>query len=148
MLLLSIVTDDELLTSQIVKAILLVLLCGGIFYNLYKVIRYETRTRRIINACILFVLAVASVVVLKEFLFEKALLNEPIYTEGTTIGYCSVFGRGEGIEFEYEADGVKYQCCNTFHPVSKDSIKVPGGKYKVRYTEQYKDKGRMIFKAE
>ncbi|GAB1430288.1 hypothetical protein MASR2M18_11210 [Ignavibacteria bacterium] len=148
MLLLSIVTDDELLTSQIVKAILLVLLCGGIIYNLYRVIRHETRIRRIINACILFLLVVATFIVSREFVFETSLLNEPKFTEGITIGYCNVFGRGEGIEFEYEADGVKYRCCNTFHPVSKDSIKVPDGKYKVRYTDKYKDKGRMIFKPE
>lgn len=148
MLLISIVTDEELLTSQIVKAILLVLLCGGIFYNTYKIIRDETRTRRIINACILAILVAATIIVFREYAFETALLNEPKYTEGTTLGYCSVFGRGEGIEFEYEADGVKYTSCDTFHPVAKDSIKVPGGKYKVRYAEKYKDKGRMIFKPE
>ena len=144
-MLLNIVTDEELLTSQIVKTILLVFICIGIIYNIYRIVRSETKIRRTINISILIFLFIAITIVFREYKFETTLLKQPKYTTGTTIGYCSVFARGEGIEFEYEIDGIKYKCCNTFHPVSKDSIVVPGGKYKVRYTEKYKNKGRMVF---
>ncbi|NUM31192.1 MAG: hypothetical protein HUU47_02575 [Bacteroidetes bacterium] len=145
-MLLNIVTDEELLTSQIVKTILLVLVSLGIVYNIFRIIRSQTKVRKIINFSILGFLLITIVIVLKEYKYETTLLKHPLYVEGTTIGYCSVFGRGEGIEFEYEIDGIKYRCCNTYHPVSRDSIVVPGGKYKVRYTKKYLNKGRMVFK--
>lgn len=145
---LNITSDEELLTSQIVKTILLVLICIGFFYNIYRIVRSESKIRRIINISILIFLFIAAFLVFKEYKYETTLLKKPNYTVGTTIGYCNVFARGEGIEFEYEIDGVKYKCCNTFHPVPRGSIKVPGGIYKVRYTEKYKYKGRMVFKKD
>lgn len=147
-MLLNIVSDEELLTSQIVKTILLVLITIGIIYNIYKIVRSETKVRRIINLSILIFLVLSIILVFREYKYETTLLKETKYTTGVTIGYCSVFARGEGIEFEYEIDGKKYRCCNTFHPVPKDSIVVPGGKYKVRYTKKYINKGRMVFKNE
>lgn len=147
-MLLNIVSDEELLTSQIVKTILLVFISIGIVYNIYRIVRSETKVRRTINIGILTFLFFSIFIVFKEYKFETTLLEEPQYTTGTTIGNCSVFGRGEGIEFEYEIDGVKYRCCNTFHPVAKASIVVPGGKYKVRYTKKYLNKGRMVFKSD
>jgi hypothetical protein len=62
------------------------------------------------------------------------------------VGYCEVFARGQGIEFEYEVNGQKFRNCNTFHPVSKDSIIVPGGKYQVRYSAKFPGAGRMNFR--
>ena len=51
-MLLNIVTDEELLTSQIVKTILLCLAGAGIIYNLIKIIRTGSKTKKIINSII------------------------------------------------------------------------------------------------
>ena len=145
-MLLNIVTDEELLTSQIVKTILLFIVGGGIIYNLFRIIRAESKKKKVINSVILITLSVIIVFVYKEFRVEAELLKNPKYVQGTTIGYCSVFARGEGIEFEYELNGKKFRNCNTFHPIPKDSIVVPVGKYMVRYSEKFSDAGRMNFK--
>lgn len=147
-MLLKIVTDEELLTSQIVKTILLIVLSAGIAYNLFRIFRSDQRLRLIINSTILLFLSCSFFIVFREYREESELLKNPKYTTGITISYCSAFARGEGIEFEYDVNGVKYRNCNTFHPISKDSIIVPGGKYLVRYSKLYPAKGRMDFKRE
>lgn len=145
-MLLNIVTDEELLTSQIIKTIVLCLAGGGIIYNVFKIIRSESGKKKLINSIILAILSVAIFMVLKEYRIEAALLKSPQYVQGTTVGHCDVFARGKGIEFEYEVDGRKYRNCNTYHPVSKDSILVPGGKYQVRYSIKFPGSGRMNFR--
>ena len=145
-MLLNIVTDEELLTSQIVKTILLILTVAGIIYNLFRIVRATSKSRRIINTAFFIFLFVALIFVFKEYRVEAALLKKPEYIQGTTVGYCTVFARGQGIEFEYEVNGQKFRTCNTFHPVSKDSIIVPGGKYQVRYSNKFPGKGRMNFR--
>ena len=144
-MLLNIVTDEELLTSQIVKTILLILTVAGIIYNLFRIVRTTSKSRRIINSAFFIFLFVVLIFVFKEYRVEAALLKKPEYIQGTTVGYCTVFARGQGIEFEYEVNGQKFRTCNTFHPVSKDSIIVPGGKYQVRYANKFPGKGRMNF---
>lgn len=144
-MLLNIVTDDELLTSQIVKTILLCIIGAGIFYNLVKIINTESKVKKIINSIIFTILSFAIIFVIKEYRIESALLNKPEYVSGTTIGFCNVYAKGQGIEFEYEVNGRKFHNCNTFHPVSKDSIVVPGGKYQVRYSRKFPGSGRMDF---
>lgn len=142
---LNIVTDEELIVSQVVKFILILILAITIVFNLFKSIKAVTLKRRIISIFLFLSLSVAIYFIIREFRIEEALLESPVYVEGTTIGYCSVFARGTGIEFEYELDGKKYRQCNTFYPVPKDSIKVPGGKYRVRCSEKFRDRGRMVF---
>lgn len=144
-MLLNIVTNEELLTSQIVKTILLFLLGGGIVYNIIRIIRSGSKTKRIINTVILTILSVILIFVIKEYRIEAALLKAPEYVQGTTVGYCSVFAEGNGIEFEYEVDGQKYHNCNTYHPISKDSIIVPGGVYRVRVSKRFPGQARMDF---
>lgn len=145
-ILLSVVTDDELLASQIVKTIFLVILSGGIIFNLIQFFRTENRKRKVISAGALLILSVVSYFVFNAYRVEGSLRNEYQYVPGITIGYCTKFALGEGIEFEYEVNGKKYSNCNTFHPISKDSIIVPGGKYSVRCSDKYPDEGRMNFK--
>lgn len=143
--LLNIVTDEQLLTSQIVKTILLCIIGGGIIYNLIRIFRTKDNARRIINSLILVLLVVVAFIAAKQYRLESSLMNDPHYVQGTTVGNCSVFGLGSGIEFEYEVNGQTYHECNTYYPVSRDSILVPGGKYMVRYSEKFPDKGRMNF---
>ncbi len=144
-MLLNIVTDEELLASEVVKTILLILILVGIVYNLIRIIRSGTNSRKIINIFILSVLFVLFFFVGKEYIVEGAMLRNPQYVKGTTIGYCSVFALGKGIEFEYEINGKKFRNCNTYYPVAKDSIKVPGGEYSVRFAQSFPDRGRMDF---
>lgn len=144
-MLLNIVTDDQLLTSQIVKTILLVILAGGIVFNLFRIIRVFSFKKKVINVIILIALSVIFIFVINAYLVEAALLKDPVYVQGITVGYCNVFAEGQGIEFEYEFNGNKFHNCNTFHPISKDSIMVPQGKYRVRVAGKYPDKGRMDF---
>jgi hypothetical protein len=98
-----------------------------------------------INLIILLFLFLLFFFVGKEYIVEGAMLRNPQYVKGTTIGYCSVFALGKGIEFEYEINGKKFRNCNTFYPVTKDSIKVPGGEYRVRFAQKFPDNGRMDF---
>lgn len=144
-MLLNIVTDDELLTSQIVKTILLVIVGGGIVFNLVRLFRSVAFKSKVINLIIFIFLAVIFVYVFKVYRIEAALLKSPVYVPGTTLGYCSVFAEGKGIQFEYVLDGKRFLRCNTFHPIPKDSIKVPGGKYLVRVSKKFPDQGRMDF---
>ncbi len=144
-MLLNIVTDDQLLTSEIVKTILLVILAGAIILNLFKMIRAETLKKRMTNLIIPVSLVVIFVLVLKVWLIEAALLKNYVYVPGITTGYCHVFAEGRGVAFVYEINGKKFHNCNTFHPVPEDSIRVPGGKYSVRVAKRFPDKGRMNF---
>lgn len=144
-MLLNIVTDEELIASEVVKTILLILIIVGIVYNLVRLIKGNSKSRKVINFIILLFLSVLIFFVGKEYLVELALLRNSGYVKGTTIGYCNVFALGKGIEFEYEVNGRKFRNCNTFYPVSKDSIKVPGGEYGVRITKQFPGRGRMDF---
>lgn len=144
-MLLNIVTDDELITSQVVKGILLCLVAGGIIYNLFKIIRSESRIRRIINSVFFIILSAAVILIFQQFRIEGALLKTPEYVQGKTIRFCNVFAVGQGVEFEYEVNGKTYRNCNSFHPVSKDSITVPGGIYMVRCTQKFPGEGRMDF---
>jgi hypothetical protein len=144
-MLLNIVTDEELLASEVVKTILLILIGVSIVYNLIRLIRSGTKSRKMINLIILLFLFLLFFFVGKEYIVEGAMLRNPQYVKGTTIGYCSVFALGKGIEFEYEINGKKFRNCNTFYPVTKDSIKVPGGEYRVRFAQKFPDNGRMDF---
>lgn len=145
-MLLNIVNNEELLTSQIVKGILLIILTSGIIYNFYRFLREDTSKKKIINFGLFVLLTAISVFVFKAYRVELALLKRPEYVTGTTIGYCSVFALGAGIEFEYYANGQKIRCCNTYHPISKDSIVAIGGKYIVRFSGEFPEDGRMNFK--
>lgn len=147
-MLLNIVTEEELLTSQIVKSILLINIALGIIYNLYRLFGKESTKRKMINFVIFALLSVSIIFVYRAYQIEAALLNKPEYVTGITLGYCSVFALGTGIEFEYEVKGQKFRCCNTYHPISKDSIVVPGQKYMVRYSEIFPDAGRMNFRIQ
>lgn len=144
-MLLNIVTDNELLVSEVVKTILLILMITGIVFNVVKLVRNGSKGIKTLNFYFLLALFVLVFFVGKEYLVEGAMLLHPQYVKGTTIGYCSVFALGNGIEFEYEINGRKFRNCNTFYPLSKDSIKVPGGKYRVRFASQFLEKGRMDF---
>lgn len=147
-MLLNIVTDQELLTSQIVKSILLIVVALGSIYNLYRLFGKESTKRKMINFVFFALLSVTIILVYRAYRIDAALLNNPDYVSGITLGYCSVFALGAGIEFEYEVKGQKFRCCNTFHPISKDSIVVPGQKYMVRYSEIFPDDGRMNFRMQ
>ena len=106
------------------------------------------KSRKDINVIVLLFLSVLFFFVGKEFLLELALLRESEHVTGTTTGYGPVFGLGKGIKFEYEVNGEKFVNCNTYYPISKDSIKVPAGKYSVRVAKKFPEKGRMDFKKE
>lgn len=144
-MLLNVVSDEQLLTSQIVKTILLLILAVGIIFNFIRMLRVASARKRTVNFIIFIILSFILSIVLRQYRIEAALLKSPIYVPGTTTGYCNVFAEGEGIEFKYEMDGRKFQLCNTFHPINKDSIKVPGGKYLVRVSRNFPKQGRMDF---
>lgn len=145
MLLLNIVSDEQLLTSQIVKTVLLCLVGLGIVFNLFRIVRNKEKVKRIINGFLLLILIGVAYFAIKEYRLEASLLKQPKYAEGTTLGPCSVAGLGQGIEFEYEVNGMTIHGCSTYYPVSRDSIVVPGGRYMVRYSDKFIEEGRMDF---
>lgn len=145
-MLLSNVSDEQLLTSQIVTTVFLCLLAAGILYNLYRVVRSKETVRRVISACIVLALSVVAFFTAKEYTSQALLLSDASFVQGTTLGYCSVPGLGRGIRFEYVVHGKVYRNCNTFHPVPVDSVQVEGGRYMVRYSESDPSDGRMDFR--
>ena len=144
-MLLNIVTDNELLTSQVVKGILLCLIAVGIVFNFFKIIRTGPAKKKIINSVFFIILSIGIVLIYKQYRIEGSLLKDPKYVQGKTIRFCNVFALGQGVLFEYEVNGQTYRCCNTFHPVPVDSILVPGGIFMVRYSDKFPEKGRMDF---
>ena len=139
------VTDLELMAAQAVKFILLGLLIFGVGLNLYKVRKAATSKRKVIRVGIAIVLSALAIPVFMWIQVEGSLLNSNEYAIGTTVGYCEVFAKGKGIEFEYEVGGIKYKNCNTYHPVPINNIEISGGKYYVRYSKKYPEKGRIDF---
>lgn len=139
------VTNLELLAAQAVKIILLALLLFGVGFNLYKVAKEDIGSRKIIRVAIAIILMALALPVFKWIQIEGSLLKSNEYTIGTTLGHCQVFAKGKGIEFEYEVDSKKYKNCNTYHPIPIGNIKVPDGKYYVRYSNKYPERGRINF---
>ena len=144
-MLLSVVTDNELLASQIVKTIFIVILSIGIIFNLIRFFKNKLRKKKIINTAGFLILSAVLLHVSRIYKEDRSLRHNSKYISGTTIGYCSQIALGAGVEFEYELGGKKYRNCNTYHPISKDSIIVPGGKYSVRVSNDYPGLGRMDF---
>jgi len=143
---LNIITNEELITSQIVKSILLIVIGSGIIYKMSIIIKNKSKRKTAINFVILIALTISAFLIIKEYRIEASLLEHPEYVQGITLSYCNAFARGEGITFEYEVNGIKYTNCNTFYPVLKDSIIVPGGKYSVKFSTKFPESGRMNFK--
>ncbi|MBV6426383.1 MAG: hypothetical protein KIPDCIKN_00895 [Haliscomenobacter sp.] len=147
-LLLTTVTDHELLAGQVVKAILWLLFLFGLGYNLRQA--WNTRLGRwkaVRSGMALFFLLGA--LFLSRWLWiDGHLWLAPQYTVGTTTGYCEVWGKGRGVAFEYQAAGKTYRSCNVYHPVPRDQINLPGGRYRVRYSPKFPEKGRMDFSQE
>lgn len=139
------VSDYELLTAQAVKIIFVILLFFGIGYNLLRAYRSGTWPERLLRMGFAVCFLAIVLPVIQWIRIESSLLREPRYAVGVTTGFCDAFARGKGIEFEYEAGEEVYRKCNTFHPLPIDSIVVPGGRYVVRYSEKYPEKGRMDF---
>lgn len=135
------VTDHELLAGQVAKSIFVLLLLFGAVYNLWRAIRFRELLRAGL-AAFFFLIALP---VIRWIVIEDGLLRKPAYAVGITVGYCQAFARGKAIEFEYEVQGRAYRNCNAFHPIPIDSIVVPGGKYAVRYSARFPDKGRIDF---
>lgn len=142
------VTDLELTASQTVKLIFLTILLLGALFNVYRFFKAPSTARKIKNAAVAVILIGIAIPVKRWHTIEGSLLHDGIYVTGTTLRYCEEFAKGVAIEYEYEVDGVKYSNCYAYHPVPKDQIKVPGGKYKVRVSRKYPDKGRMVFREE
>lgn len=139
---LTIVTDQELLASQAVKIIMLLILLFGAGYNAYISFRNRHFTRVVMT--VIFI--ALSLPFIRWIVIEDSLLRNARYTVGVTTGYCQEFARGRAIEFAYDIDGRTYLNCNTYHPIPVDSIVVPGGKYVVRYSDRYPDRGRMDYR--
>lgn len=139
------VTDLELLAGQAVKFILLALLCFGCGLNIYLIRKENSGKRKIIRVVIITMFIALSLPLVQGIQIDGSLLRASKYATGTTLGYCQVFAKGKGIAFEYEVDGKQYQNCNTYHPVSIENIIIPGGKYDVRYSKRFPEKGRIDF---
>ena len=139
------VTDLELLAAQVVKSILLALLVFGISLNLFKAWKADTGKSKVIRSGIALVFFALATPVFRWIQVEGSLLSSNEYAVGTTIGHCEVFAKGKGIEFEYEIANIKYINCNTYHPIPIDNIEIMGGKYYVRYSKKYPEKGRIDF---
>ncbi len=139
------VTNLELIAAQVVKCIFCLALWGGAAILLYKTWKDENKKRKIFSSVLAGLFIIISLPVIRNIIIEGSLLNSESYVDGITLGMCQVFARGNGIEFEYEINGIKYRNCNTFHPKPIREIIVPNGRYQVRYSESYPSKGRINF---
>ncbi|MEZ5042120.1 MAG: hypothetical protein R2828_19640 [Saprospiraceae bacterium] len=124
------VTGQDLLSGQLVKGIFARPLLFAAAHNFWRAFRASGRFWKLWRR---------SLTLLFLFLFL------PLGQAGTTIGFCEAFAKGKAISFEYQVDWRSYGNCNTYHPILVESTAVPGGKYYVRYSERYPEKGRMDF---
>ncbi len=137
------VTDEQLMASSAVTFLfMLILLVAGLI-NLRKIVKPGSMQAKILRSLVMALLIVGLVLSYRTLDLEVHLLMYPEYTEGTTVEFGNVFMRGEGIIFEYEVNGIKYRNCNTFHPVSRSGIVVPGGRFMVRHAEGFESEGRI-----
>ncbi len=140
------VTNLELGAAVTVLSLAILLLSAITIRNVVKAVRTKGRTGAIRRYVTALVAALLLIPLIRFSDVEIHLLMNPEYVVGRTIGFCQVFARGAGIEFRYKVDGISYTNCNTFHPLSKDEIEVPGGFYQVRYSARFPGKGRIDFK--
>lgn len=141
---LNIVSDEQLMTNQIVKTILLIILSGGIVLNFYRIYKNSTLNKKLLHTVLLLIISTIFYFVFKAYKIEAELLKKPIYVVGKTIGYCNVFGKSN-IDFEYEINGKIFKGCDAYSPIPQTAIIAIGGKYYVRYSEKYPENGRMDF---
>jgi len=141
---LSIVSDEQLMTNQIVKSILLIILSGGIVLNIFRIFRNPTRNKKLLHIVLLLIISTIFYFVFNAYKIEAALLKNPQYIIGTTKGFCKTYGQSN-IDFEYEINGKKFEGCNTYSPIPQSSIITNGGRYLVRYSNKYPEGGRMDF---
>jgi hypothetical protein len=139
------VTDLELVVSQVVKVLAIIILVTAGVISVIKALKSQSTKYKIGRVAISIGLVVVSFFILKWVFIDGSLLSSDQYVVGTTIGMCQVFVRGQGIEFEYQVDNKTYRNCNTSHPIPMSDINVTGGEYYVRYSARYPDKGRMDF---
>lgn len=139
------VTDEQLTASIVVTLLFILVLLGAITLLLYQLKRTSSPRGRITRVGVAGVLALMVYFSFGRFVLESHLLLHPKYVSGRTIEYGSVFLKGEGIVFEYSVNGITYRNCNTFHPVPRDQIRVPGGFYLVRCADGYESEGRIDF---
>lgn len=144
-MLLAAVTNQELLAGQLVKVILALLLLLGAGVNLRLALKMPGAPGQLSRLGLAIFFLLLALPVARWIHIDGSLLLSPAYTVGTTTGFCEAFAKGKAVAFEYEAGGQRYQNCNTFHPIPVDSIVVPGGKYYVRYSVRYPEKGRIDF---
>ena len=139
------VTDLELLASQVVKILAIAILVSAAVLNIVKALKGSSAKYQLGRLAISVALLVVSFLILQWVIIEGSLMNSDQYVIGTTIGMCHVFVRGQGIEFEYQVENKTYQNCNISHPIPIGDIGVPGGRYYVRYSANYPDRGRIDF---
>ncbi len=140
------VTNPELGAAVVVQGLVIILLMSFALRNIVKLLKDGEKNRRGRRGAAVLVLLSLLIPMVRFFDIEIRLLLAPQYSAGTTLGFCQVFARGRGIEFRYEADGVTYTNCNTFHPLTAGEIDVPQGLYGVRYSRKHPEKGRMDFR--
>lgn len=143
-MLLSIVSDEELLASIVAGGLALIAATGGIFLNIYHLVKRSRQQNKFVR---LFFLVFFILVIYFLFPFWQenyALYEKPVYVKGKVIGYCHT-AFGEGVLFQYEWNGVTYQNCNTFFPLPKDSVEI-GKTYQVRCAVGYPSKGRIYLR--
>lgn len=140
------VTDQELLAAQVVKVIFALLILLGTAIQFRQAWRMGRGSQRMFRILLVIVLSALLIPLVRWIHIDNSLLLDPAYTVGTTNGLCVEFARGKGISFQYQVDGLEYSHCQSFHPIPIDSIIISGGKYYVRYSPQFPDKGRIQFK--
>lgn len=138
-------TDLELIAGQVVKGVLLLLFFFAIVFNFIQLFKSKDRNKKVIRGMLALAFFFLIIPVARWMLIEDSLLRNAEFTVGITVDTCQVFARGKGISFEYEVNGKTYRNCSTYHPIPLHNIVVPGGRYAVRYSRRFPEKGRIDF---
>ncbi|HPQ08777.1 MAG TPA: hypothetical protein PK995_06080 [Bacteroidia bacterium] len=143
LIILSIVSDEELLITILADAVVLCAAIIGVIINVLKVFTAKKERNKLIRIALVLVCIIVILFITPEIRKNYNIYHNYKFTEGEIIGFCKTSKNEDGVLFKYNLDGNVYQNCNNYFPFPKDSIKM-NKKYKVRVNLNEPNDGRII----
>ncbi|GAB4209122.1 MAG: hypothetical protein Fur0023_21180 [Bacteroidia bacterium] len=144
---LSIVTNEQLLISIIAGAFAVISCIVGIVLNVIKIIGSHKEKNKSVRVFIILVCLALLSYILPETIKNYNIYTNYQYVEGKIIDFCITPKREEGVSFKYTINGKEFTNCNAYFPYPKDSLK-PNMKCTVRVSLSEPEDGRIILETQ